>query len=177
MPFNIFYPIESVCECFLTSILIWRSIFSIARYLDIIRNKQLLDNQDKLIIADRMIHQIHIQTFIWLGCCMRAFSMYKASLKVSPLEACTELISHAIGLKFWYAIDTDPNSKLAIGIGHLYSWAGFMAAQIWAINFVKNIPIYNVSAWFYRVATRWWQVVLMVSKVLKEGNMIPGKVI
>ena len=50
---------------------------------------------------------------------MRAFSMYKASLKVSPLEACT---------------DTDPNSKLAIGIGHLYSWAGFMAAQIWAIN-------------------------------------------
>ena len=55
-----------VCKCFLTSFLIWRSIFSIARYLDIIRNKQLLDNQDKLIIADRMIHQIHIQTLICL---------------------------------------------------------------------------------------------------------------
>ena len=41
-----------------------------------------------------------------------------------------------------------------LGIGHLWSWAGFMAAQIWAINFVKNIPIYSVSAWFYRVATR-----------------------
>ena len=53
-----------------------------------------------------------------------------------------------------YGGDTDPNSKLAIGIGHEWSWARFMAAQVWAINFAKNIAIYSVPAGFYQVATR-----------------------
>ena len=50
--------------------------------------------------------------------------------------------------------DTDPERKLSIGIGNLLSWATFMAAQLWAINFAKNIAIYSVPARFYQVATR-----------------------
>ena len=38
-------------------------------------------------------------------------------------------------LRFYYIGDTDPESKLAIENGHLWSWAGFMAAHIWDINF------------------------------------------
>ena len=50
--------------------------------------------------------------------------------------------------------DTDSERKLSIGIGHLWSWATFMAAQIWAITFAKNIAIYSVPVRFYQVATR-----------------------
>ena len=32
----------------------------------------------------------------------RADSMYRASVKVSPLDACPELISRATSHKFWY---------------------------------------------------------------------------
>ena len=42
--------------------------------------------------------------------------------------------------------DNDPHSKLPVGTGHFWSWAGFMAAQIWAINYIKNTAIYSVSA-------------------------------
>ena len=34
---------------------------------------------------------------------------------------------------------------LAKGIGQLWSWAGFMATQILAINFVKSTAIYSVT--------------------------------
>ena len=64
---------------------------------------------------------------IWLGCCMRAYSMYKVSSNLPSLEARPGLMWCAIGLRFWYVGDTDPASKLAIGIGHLWSWARFMA--------------------------------------------------
>ena len=40
--------------------------------------------------------------------------------------------------------DTDPERKLSIGIGHLWSWATFMAAQLWAINFAKNVNYTNM---------------------------------
>ena len=33
---------------------------------------------------------------------------------------------------------------IAIGIGHSWSWARFMATQILAINFAKNKAIYSV---------------------------------
>ena len=58
-------------------------------------------------------------------------------------------------------------SKLAIGIGHSWFWARFMAAQIRAINFAKNTAIYSVSAGFYQVNTRWGQgqIVSMASIV------------
>ena len=42
--------------------------------------------------------------------------------------------------------DTDPESKLSKGIGHLWSWARFMATQFWAIIFAKNTAFYSVSA-------------------------------
>ena len=61
--------------------------------------------------------------YIWLGSCMRAYSMYKTSSNLPSLEACTELIWCATGLRFQYVGDTDPQSKLAIGIGHLCSLA------------------------------------------------------
>ena len=78
------------------------------------------------------------------GCHRRAYSMYKASLKVSPLDACPEHMSLATGLKFWYVGDTDPQSKLAKGIGHLRSWVGFMAAQTWAINLPLIVNYTNI---------------------------------
>ena len=49
--------------------------------------------------------------------------MYKASSNLQFLEAC-------------------PRLKLAIGIGHLLSWARFRFDQIWAINFT-NFFKYN----------------------------------
>ena len=103
---------------------------------------------------------------IWLGCCMsRANSMYEISSNQPSLVACPGLMWCATGLRFYYIGDTDPASKLAIGNGHLWSWDGFMAAHIWAINFAKKTAIYSVSAGFYQVSTRWWQVVSMVSIV------------
>ena len=71
--------------------------------------------------------------------------MYKASLKVSPLDARPELISYITGLKFLYVGDTEPQSKLTIGICHLWLWARFMATQIWAINFATNCELHQYS--------------------------------
>ena len=81
--------------------------------------------------------------------------MYKASLKVSPLDARPELISYITGLKFLYVGDTEPQSKLTIGICHLWLWARFMATQIWDRNFARNCeltiigqflrPVYSVG--------------------------------
>ena len=71
---------------------------------------------------------------------MRAFSM---------LEASSNLLLRRL------TQDTDPQSKLAIGIGHLSFLAGFMATQIWAANLAKNTTIYSsVSVGFYQVAAR-----------------------
>ena len=52
--------------------------------------------------------------------------MYKASSNLQFLEAC-------------------PGLKLAIGIGHLLSWARFRFDQIWAINFTKNCELHQYS--------------------------------
>ena len=82
---------------------------------------------------------------IWLGCCMRANSMYEISSNQPTLVACPGLMWCATGLRFYYIGDTDPESKLAIGIGHLWSWAGFMAAHIWAINFAINYELHQYS--------------------------------
>ena len=82
---------------------------------------------------------------IWLGCCMRANSMYEISSNQPSLVACPGLMWCATGLRFYYIGDTDPESKLAIGIGHLWSWAGFMAAHIWAINFAINYELHQYS--------------------------------
>ena len=83
---------------------------------------------------------------IWLGCCMRAFSMYRVSSNLPSLIARPGLMWCAIGLRFWYVGDTDPASKLSKGIGHLWSWAWFMAAQLWAINFAKKCELHKYSA-------------------------------
>ena len=53
-------------------------------------------------------------------------------------------------LTVWYilmcnVVQIYPDSKLAIGIGHLWSCAGFMVAQIWAINFSKNFELHQYS--------------------------------
>ena len=53
-------------------------------------------------------------------------------------------------LTIWYILMCNmvqiyPDSKLAIGIGHLWSCAGFMVAQIWAINFSKNFELHQYS--------------------------------
>ena len=69
--------------------------------------------------------------------------MYKASSNLLFLEACPGLIGCATGLRFQYVWDTAPESILAIGIGHLWSWAGLMATQIWAIDFAKYTAIYS----------------------------------
>ena len=42
--------------------------------------------------------------------------------------------------------DTDPESKLSKEIGNLRSWARFMAAQLWAINFAKKCELHQYSA-------------------------------
>ena len=42
--------------------------------------------------------------------------------------------------------DTDPERKVSKGIGHLWSWAGFMAAQLWAINFAKKCELHQYAA-------------------------------
>ena len=42
--------------------------------------------------------------------------------------------------------DTDPERKVSKGIGHLRSWAGFMAAQLWAINFAKKCELHQYAA-------------------------------
>ena len=83
---------------------------------------------------------------IWLGCCMRAYSMYKISSNLPSLEARPGLMWCAIGLRFWHVRDTDPASKHSKGIGHFWSWAGFMAAQLWAINFAKKCELHQYSA-------------------------------
>ena len=84
---------------------------------------------------------------IWLGCCMRANSMYEISSNQPSLVACTGLMWCATGLRFYYIWDTDPASKLAIGIGHLWSWAGFMAAHIWDINFAVICELHHYSGY------------------------------
>ena len=53
-------------------------------------------------------------------------------------------------LTIWYILMCNmvqiyPDSKLAIGIGHLWSCAGLMVAQIWAINFAKNFELHQYS--------------------------------
>ena len=74
--------------------------------------------------------------------------MLEASVvKVSPLEAQPKLISHETRLKLSYVGDTAPESKLAIGIGHLWSWAGFMAAHIWDINFAVICELHHYSGY------------------------------
>ena len=83
---------------------------------------------------------------IWLDCCMRAYSMYKISSNLPSLGARPGLMWCAIGLRFWHVRDTDPASKHSKGIGHLWSWAGFMAAQLWAINFAKKCELHQYSA-------------------------------
>ena len=96
----------------------------------------------------RSLHKdiiIHYRYRIWLGCCMRANSMYEISSNQPTLVACPGLMWCATGLRFYYIGDTDPESKLAIGIGHLWSWAGFMAAHIWAINFAINYELHQYS--------------------------------
>ena len=75
---------------------------------------------------------------IWLGCCMRANFMLEISSNQPSLIACPRHMWSATVLRFYYIGDTDPESKLAIGNGHLWSWDGFMAARIWAINFAKK---------------------------------------
>ena len=45
-----------------------------------------------------------------------------------------------------YVGDTDPERKVSKAIGHLWSWAGFMAAQLWAINFAKKCELHQYSA-------------------------------
>ena len=79
--------------------------------------------------------------------------MYKASVKVSPLDAyiTCNWAEILICLKYW----PKARSKLAAGIGHLWSGAAFMAAQIWAINFVINTAIHSVATGFYEVSTRY----------------------
>ena len=67
---------------------------------------------------------------IWLGCRMRANFMLEISSNQPSLIACPGLMWCATGLRFYYIGDTDPESKLAIGNGHLWSWAGFMATHI-----------------------------------------------
>ena len=84
---------------------------------------------------------------IWLGCCMRANSMYEISSNQPSLVACTGLMWCATRLRFYYIWDTDPASKLAIGIGHLWSWAGFMAAHIWDINFAVICELHHYSGY------------------------------
>ena len=88
-----------------------------------------------------------IGKYIWLGCCMRANSMYEISSNQPSLVACTGLMWCATGLRFYYIWDTDPASKLAIGIGHLWSWAGFMAAHIWDINFAVICELHHYSGY------------------------------
>ena len=79
------------------------------------------------LIADRPVVGCVIRDFpsilhIWRGCYRRAHSMLEAFVvKVSPLEAQPKLMSHETRLKLWYVGDTAPESKLAIGIGHLWS--------------------------------------------------------
>ena len=61
-----------------------------------------------------------------------------------------ELLSCAIGLKFWYVGVWPCCSKLARGIDHLWSWARFMAAQILTINFVNRASRQNLWPKFER---------------------------
>ena len=51
-------------------------------------------------------------------------------------------------LELFKLVIYDPERKLAIGIGLLWSLARFMVAQLWAIHFAKNIAIYSVPARF-----------------------------
>ena len=63
---------------------------------------------------------------------LQELSLFWGISHVSP-----ELLSHATGLKFQYVGVRPSFSKLAIVIGHSWSRARFMAAQIWAIDFAK----------------------------------------
>ena len=90
-----------------------------------------------------------MNTYIWLGFYRRAYSMSEVSSNQPSLEACPGLMWCATGLRFWYVRNTAWASKLAIGIDHLWSWAVFKVAQIWAINFAK---IQLFTAGFYEVA-------------------------
>ena len=54
-------------------------------------------------------------------------------------------------LKFWFSTIYQIQPKYMTGLlhdvrGNLWSWAGFMAAQLWAINFAKKCELHQYAA-------------------------------